>query len=849
MIRKLLPICVICVHIVHADPKTLELFNAGTESMFPAGKPVRISIKDLPETGLKVVWKTVSYYGENRNGSISGKDIDLGIFPPGYYAIRINAFNDNGDMIAQSRETGIAVLTALPEVLKDPDSPFGLHNTLCWGRLADSNAKALAQLNVTAGYIWNREYLILNDGISKAKGVYDLSRYKRLLEISKSSGLKTTFMTHHAPSWAKKKQKSTDPLYEDLRDLYYLIREIAVNLRGLASVYEGINEPDSSWMDEHASPYEYASYFKTFALGIKAGDKDAQIATGPIAWGTRWRAPYFIEGDLYRYADIYNFHVYDNTPQSDYRTIPGSVSNYIVLGKATGLVSSPHWVTECGDYYMPGKGNMEPIPAGEVDYSKFPWDNYPGMKEKQMTERLSPFAQKHQAEFAVKTIVLSLASGIDRHFYFLLNPMVQDNVYFSPVRPDLTPYPAYVSLSALTRQLGRARWLGSFVPAPGSIGHVFDSGYGLVAVLFSTEMEKVEATLGALSPSTRIINMMGNDVTAQYKFPRISITPEPVYLTALPDSIRHDLSAQGIAALRERPLVKRNWNETSRIIIRWNVPLPISLEQSRYAYVPPALTQEAVLEIYNLSEEPDTVRLSITSGKKEIAALSLSMEAMGRVTTNVTLGQDTSVEESEQISAAEATDKSGRVSRSIIRLLWNTPPVKKRPFTDVAPIQWLDSAIDRTFVTKNENGNGSWTWKAQFPAAAKDWWIFPTITFDDCKDLSEFNAIGFTLSVSRGSFDGSSGTKVGVVIQENDGDTASTFMGNVPAPLSPEKPTRYVLRFDEMSLAGFRKNAKKGAARLDASRIKKVSIGGNGTYAKTPEIEWTLSELEWVLVR
>ncbi|MGP3969057.1 hypothetical protein [Streptomyces sp. 6N223] len=267
-------------------------------------------------------------------------------------------------------------------------------------------------------------------------GPVDTGPFDRVTRTFQDAGLSVLEVLSPPPEWAL--TETSVPLPADLRHAYHYARRLAA-----ADALQLSNEPD---VDTTASTGDqHAAYVKAAALG--AGERRTVVLPGIAGRGVFQEL--MLESEVVRYADAWAFHGYP-APGEEEPDFPAAAEEQRELREEAGASSTPLWMTECGAFFPAEPG---------VDLTH----------DRQLAE----------ARYLVLSTVESLATGVQRHFWFCAPPCTDDGVSFALLSRDFQPWPAYSAYAALTALLGEATFVRVLEELlPEAAGFAFDDGAG-----------------------------------------------------------------------------------------------------------------------------------------------------------------------------------------------------------------------------------------------------------------------------------------------------------------------------------------------------------------------------------
>jgi hypothetical protein len=393
--------------------------------------------------------------------------------------------------------------------------------------------EGIARIIRRAGIPWVRERFWWSQIWWGEKGDFDNINWKyfpRQAKALSGEGIRVCQVWHDSPPWLH--PKVWNALWpDDLRDVYRFSRAAAKQFAGRYPAWEVGNEVDSGAWNGMAD--RYAGYLKAAYLGLKDGNPDVLVLNGSLFWVMKQFAGRLYECGALNYLDVFNWHFYDVGSET-----ANCLNGHLALLDRYHAANRPAWITEGG---VP-----EPATAG---------------KDKSL---LDPEHQRTQCRNIPRNIILSLVAGNDRYFYFCLPSYLERGLQFGMLYPDTTPYPGFLSFSAVANILGTGDYLGEF---KGS--YVFSTPKGTVLAAWAPSA--AELLVPTEKPKVRIADIFGaeTDVAAVNGKVRVKIGPDPVYVLNIGRMIRSELKG---APRRKGRLPA---NKPSRIVIVGYSRLPI----------------------------------------------------------------------------------------------------------------------------------------------------------------------------------------------------------------------------------------------------------------------------------
>ncbi|MCC6442571.1 MAG: hypothetical protein IT210_03825 [Armatimonadetes bacterium] len=577
-----------CIPAVSQEASMIDVSSRQPGHVFTDRERVRFTLKTSPERSLTVTvrdYEGTQMLSRALTAQPSGAALDLGRLPTGYYVLTLEA-----------QEISFAVVPSAARRYRAEDSPLATDGAISW-LVSPEQFRGTAQLMKRAGLLWVRDRMSWGEA-QPERGAFRWGKYEQSADAQSGAGLKVYQIFHDTAPWARA-DRDGKRYPDDLRDAYRFGFEAARHFKGRISAWEIWNESDISvFSPEPADPY--AAFFKAASLGFKAADPDVKILMVSMALGADRFTDALFENGIAPYMDIYNWHVYD-APQN-YRA--RAEGHFRMMARHN--ISSPNWLTEAG------------IHLKEVDGG------------------LTGTDQKRQAEFVPKSFTHSLASGVDKHFFFVFPYYLENGIDFGVLHRDLTPYPGYVALSATTYALGKGRCQGR-IEIPGVSAFVFDNGQGQTVVLWSEEENEVSLNINARQ--ARLVNVVGKEskLPVEGKRLRIRATASPVFVILPPDALRETVTPPAV----KPPSVTRTPKPAHKEIVARLVFPNERMDKPSESYICPAGQEiEVALDAYNFGDKPFEGELqAVLPSGWEISGLpqTVRLEPMGRLQQPVRL--------------------------------------------------------------------------------------------------------------------------------------------------------------------------------------------------------------------
>lgn len=782
VIRLLAVLCLLCR--VPQSAAAMTVSSDAPGNVFVAGKAIRIEVKDAQG---EVTYELTDYFGTKKAGGTASTTVLLLGQEPGWYELTCKDASG-------SASTSIGVVVDRGSDPLPEDGRVCVDVAAAW--LVSKDApKPVARMVRMAGIPWVRERLSWA-GTEEPRGKLDWAQYPAVADAFAAEGVRICQMWHNCPSWSRSDGRKTS-CPDDLRDMYNFSRAAAARFSRQIQAWEVWNEVDASFWPELSD--RYSGLLKAAYLGLKDGNPRAlAIHSSLCAVGAQF------QDDLYEsgggdYFDIFNWHVY-GAPS----IYPSTLKSYLAPLNKHGISDRPIWLTEAGIRLLGTEG---------PDKHLLNWHN-----------------QRRQCRFVPRSAAMSLAAGTDRNFYFVLPSYDEAGRQFGALRPDLTPNPSFVALSAAANIIGQSEYKGHFDAGNGIEAELFSTPGGNVLVVWS-ETES-EIAVPTEKTSLRVANIFGarSDLAVANGIARIGVGPDAVYLLDVGKSVETKLIG------KPHPRGKLPVLNPSRVIVVGHANQPVDKASNCYSLS----GQDAfdyVVDVYNFSEKAGRsgkIELVAADGwRVENATREIKLGAMDRqvLTYRVTPAKP-------GVGRFKLTARAGfagsQVAPCISAFRFNPAifrPATRRALDWAADCaRWNPRAAPTGKVSLSAPESGTLRIDARFTSTG-DRWAYPTLRFDKPIDLSEFDGVAFELNVSIGDPD----SFIRLMLVEPNG---AHYMATTSAS---EGKRRVAFLFKDMWLLDIMGPDPNGQLDLDA--ISAVSLGCN---TKRDHIAFDISGFELV---
>jgi len=791
--------------------------------VFIEGQPIRFTLTvaegEIPPAALRVV----DYDGQTVAEPAWGETLALPALPRGYYELRAG----------EEKRTSFAVVVD-PADRVPGDTRLAADCAHSWLIRDPEQYDEAAELVRRAGFPWVRERLSWGE-VEPERGVFHWGRYDRTADEAAQRGIKVYQVFHSIPGWARA-DGNWKAYPDDLRDVFNFARATAEHFKGRVQAWEVWNEADIAAFSEELAD-EYAAFHKAAALGFKAGDPEVRVLMVSLALGPGPFADHIFRNGIAPYTGLYNWHIYASPP--DY--VARARAHHAVRARY-GIADRPNWLTEAG------------IPLRDQGGG------------------LSPEDERRQAGFIPRSFVYSLASGVDKHFWFVFPYYLENGIDFGSLNPDLTPKPGYVALATITYALGRGDYLGrldlSSPPYKGGDrggvsslrkerldppqpslrqggsdddpwhAHLFDRGDGSHALVLWAEGEETEVTLPLGVETARRLSVVGTETvlpTADGQL-AVTLTREPFYLLLTEDPLAELVTSPGWDTPLPGPLPAAQGEgaatstELPGLVLRWRFP-PGTAQKASEAYVlPVGEPVNLELQVYNFGAEPfdGTVEWALPEGwtlggrqpgEVALPAPEVRVEPLGLATMNLTLTLTWNGTTRPQSITAVARSNDRRSTPAMARV--RPDPTKLEPQERLSlevsePAHWQDNLSANGTMSHDAGPDGGVRFAIRFTEAG-DRWAYPFVPFDPPLDLSGSDGLALEYRCDTEAAE----TVVRVQFVEPNGAAYYTPAG-FPARTEWQ---RVVVLFEELQHGSW--SSPDANERLDLDRIAALRVGVN----------------------
>lgn len=773
-------LAVICLLMRGTGPSyALTLGSEAPGNIFVAGAPLRFTVRE-PSGHVSITLR--DYFGRIVAQSQAGNNgaVELPPVPPGWYELTVrDRAGEQTVSLGVVRDRHDAPLPSEGKICADAASAWLVHD--------EAQRRPFARMVKLAGIPWVRERMSWTANEPSPGRFAWQANYENTVAAFKTEGIHVYEIWHDSPPWTRPgKTASLAP--DDLRTVYRFARAAAAHFAPTVAAWEVWNEPDISFWPDLSD--RFAGLQKAAYWGLKDGNPAAWVLNGSFAWPAGPFGQGVYGAGVGQYSDILNWHRY-----ADPQVYPGDLAAHQKLLRRAGASSRPAWMTEAGISLTGREG--------------------PGNR------LLNAEDQRKQAQFIPRSAVLSLAAGNAKHFFFVLPDYVENGVQFGALKPDLTPYPSFVALSAAANILGLAEYRGRFPTPDGVQAYLFHTPHGNVLVAWSDR--PAHLTIPTEKKTLSVANIFGavtQSVAADGRV-TLDVGPEAVYALDVGTRAERRLT-RSTTLIVERPETAR---KPSRIVLMGHAALPENKEQDTYRLdeTGPRLRPFVyTVEAYNFDakkRQSGVVTLALPQGWKTAAPhQAVSLPPMGRAVLTFPLIPASAGETSVDVVA------SGRFPGEVVapsRSRFAIDPAALTPIRRQA-LDWADAA---KWVANNVSAGGQATLTVPTPGTvriastftgANDRWAYPILRLPPGTHLSGWDGIAFDLKTEAAT----PNSWVRMQLQEDGG---SSYVSS--AVIAPDGPRRVVLLFRDMQWGSF--SPPDPDSRLDLNHVSTVLLGLN----------------------
>lgn len=753
----------------------LTVTSEAPGNLFVAGARPEFRVSGPAAAGQFTV---TSYWGDQvAAGEVAvrpeGAPLALEPLLPGHYTLAVTA----GD---ESTSVRLGVVMDRGGRPLDADGRVAVDAAAAWLVAADQ-WRPLARMVRLAGIPWVRERFSWGE-VSRTPDNLDWGKYQTVAEAFHAEGVRVYQIFHDSPWWAREQGRET-PNVADLRDFYRLTKAAAAHFAGTIQAWEVWNEPDIGFFPDLAD--RFAGIQKACYLGLKAGNPAAPVLQGSFCRGLcRFDEALFEQG-IAPYFDVFNWHIY-NTPENYARVLDG----YRGLLRQYDVESRPIWLTEAGIRLEGTVGDRK--------------------------QHLSDADERRQCQFVAPSVISSLAAGTDRHFFFVLPHYLENGVQFGLLRPDLTPLPGFVALSACANLVGDGDYLGYLEGLPQTVeGRVFRTARGNMAILWAAQPTAVTLACPTGATMSRF-DVFGREtpLAVEDGHCRVNTGPEACYVTgfgaALPGPVRGPVRARGVLPR----------NQPSPVFIVGHADLPADKNPNAYRVeANEVITYE--VDVYNFDEDSShsgVLRLQLPRGWTAPGhEAQVTVGPLGRETTRFRLiarDPDLGLQTVRVEADFPGLDAGAAVADFTLDAASLTPTGERR--LSLAVGGWRPSISGNGVAEHAQGPEGEYVLTARYHQPG-DRWCYSTLAFEPATSFAGYDGVSFEVKASADD----EGTRIRFMVGEPNAARYYTPDG-APAKAAWQ---RVVFLFRDLQWGSFSSPDTNG--RLDLQQVAHIELGSN----------------------
>jgi len=749
-----------------APPNSAMLRSPTPCQVFLPGETIRFRVVSAgPEARLRAL----DYDGrEVWAAPAAPGDLVLPPLPSGYYRLEWGTGHE-------TRGTSFVVLTDGPAGSPErrPLAVDGATSWLCGPR----QWKPVAEMVGRIGMTWIRERLSWGE-VQPDKETFSWGKYDTVARELAGAGVRTYQIYHDSPAWTRPGKDTRYP--DDLRDVYRFSKAAAKHWAGRVWAWEPWNEPDIGFFDQLSD--KYAGIQKAAYLGFKAARGDVPVLTCSLCRGRSGFSDGIFASGIADYADAFNFHTYDPIGHYDQ-----TIRSWVELVEAYGMASRPIWLTEAG------------------------------VRLEHSGRGLSAEDERVQADFVPRSFGISLANGVDQHFFFVLPHYKEGAIQFGALNRDLSPRPALAAIATAVRLLGEGRFAGRVRAGEGQPEVlVFDNGDELVALAWSESATRV--VLPVKTSPARVFDVVGRErqVVAHEGSVELEVTASAQYVVGIdPSFLQRLLPPPRLPGKRQR------LDPSKTIVVAYAENAPIDKDRNAYT-VQPSEPLTFVIDTYNMDERRSVtgrVRLEPPNGwTTDVGRLDISLGPMGRHVERITIRPTAGVGPAPvQVTVrGEFGGEPIAPSVSYLRMdLTHAEPVARESLGLDAKDGWSSNISSNGTMSVADLPGGGVSFSIRFDEPG-DRWAYPAAKLAGIVDWSRWHGIAFEYRLDTDD----PGTTGRVQVIEDSG--ASYISGGLSATRDWR---RAVVLFADLGWGSFSTPDPNG--RLDLTAVKGLLVGCN----------------------
>jgi hypothetical protein len=354
---------------------------------------------------------------------------------------------------------------------------------------------------------------------------------------------------------------------KDLRDTYKIFKEAQDNNELASDIVEMVNEPDLMFAFP-ALPDAIAANCKMACIGVSDSQRKPNVCMPGLALGRDdIYSDILMQNGILEYSPIYNFHGYDQ------------LKPLTAYARKVSMAYAPDG--EIRTSYMTENGKKVWCDENEIVYH----DHLMAM-----------------CNYAVNASSDILADGVDKWFWFISRAFLESGGGFGSYHAwTHQPYPVTATLSNLTHQLCRGKYVGKLANiGDKSRGHLFDTDCGHhVAIVSSPLVDEITLHTNRVT----VVDIFGKETVIEGDG---SVT---VLLGEEPKFLRFDGYLDEVDYYKSEydviPLCKLQYTKAQRVVLNalWNdQDLTQSMIMQKGYLLRGGKAESLTLRMYNMND-------------------------------------------------------------------------------------------------------------------------------------------------------------------------------------------------------------------------------------------------------
>ena len=525
-------------------------------------------------------------------GKTASEALDFGRLPLGYYRAEVGLLDEASQEVAQARWACAVV----PRPVRPGDPRLGV----CLEREnIETDVPLAAELGFGSVRLHNA---LLWGNTEKQQGVFDWSLDEPMLRAVAKAGLEGLAIPDTCPAWAWDAAAGAP---RDTADWARMIETTVARWKGVVHSWEIINEPVA-----HFSPEVYLKLLQAACLAARRADPDCTVVGICGFDGDEKLMPYILDEGGLDSLDVLSMHP------------------YACFGKTPEVGMPPIWAHARA--LLAAHGADKPLWSTEFGWRATDWPARPD-HEGAATDVPD---EKTQAQWAVRSIVLSRASGVERFYYFMFATHLYSGPYTASVFAGdslASPKKIVSALAELNRELAGLDFIEALdLGSDNGCGYRFAAGKTQRLVLWAPEAPSV-AYFRTSADAPKLRDICGRPVPVRREgaLLRVEISPSPCYLevpaSATLEPVRL-VALQGPAVLDPAEGGELQFD----VVVANLLPTPLT---GRLEVTPPTGWQAdgSLLPVDLASGKHETFRLTLTAPERTSEALaSLTVRLLRR---------------------------------------------------------------------------------------------------------------------------------------------------------------------------------------------------------------------------